>query len=116
MLKNSSFLRRKTLISFSVAMALLTQSQSLLAQVKNQTANQQAENQEIERIVVQARGRKETIIEVPLSEKFFSAAEISDARIKAVDDFIGLTPGITMANSQDAGTNFITIRTFVPSC
>ncbi|WP_339720728.1 TonB-dependent receptor [uncultured Paraglaciecola sp.] len=106
MLNNSSFHKRKTLISLSVTAALLTIPQSLMAQQQSP----QTENAEIERIVVESRGRKETIIEVPLSEKYFSSQEISDARIKAVDDFIGLTPGITIANSQDAGTNFITIR------
>jgi len=61
-------------------------------------------------IFVTARGRKETLIEVPLSETLYTAADIEDARIQTVDDFIGLTPGITIANSQDSGTNFITIR------
>ncbi len=106
MFNNSSFLRRKTLISLAVTASFLAGSHSVMAQEQSN----EAENEDIERIVVQSRGRKETIIEVPLSEKYFSAQEITDARIQAVDDFIGLTPGITIANSQDAGTNFITIR------
>lgn len=48
--------------------------------------------------------------QVPISQKVFTAQEIEDAGIETVDDFIGLTPGITISNSQDSGTNFITIR------
>ncbi|WP_133469839.1 TonB-dependent receptor [Paraglaciecola marina] len=106
MLTKTKFTRLNSLLKMSVAAALLPVS----AHVTAQEASETEQTEEVERIVVEARGRKETIIEVPLSEKYFSAADISDARIKAVDDFIGLTPGITMANSQDAGTNFITIR------
>lgn len=61
-------------------------------------------------IIVTARGREESLIDVPISETVFTAEDIQDANISKVDDFIGLTPGITIANSQDSGTNFITIR------
>lgn len=64
----------------------------------------------IDMIVVTGRGREESILEVPISQTVFGAEAIEDARIDQVDDFIALTPGITIANSQDAGTNFITIR------
>jgi len=61
-------------------------------------------------IIVTARGRDESLIEVPLSETVFTDEAIIDSGIERVDDFIGLTPGITIANSQDSGTNFITVR------
>ncbi len=61
-------------------------------------------------IIVTARGRDELVLDVPLSETVFDAEAISDANIQRVDDFIGLTPGITISNSQDAGTNFISVR------
>jgi len=61
-------------------------------------------------IIVTARGRDELVLDVPLSETVFDAKAISDANIQRVDDFIGLTPGITISNSQDAGTNFISVR------
>ena len=64
----------------------------------------------IQEIVVTARGREESLLHVPLSETVFDSRAIVDARIDQVDDFIALTPGITIANSQDSGTNFITIR------
>lgn len=61
-------------------------------------------------IIVTGRGREEDIQEVPISQTAFTAAAIEDARIDQVDDFFALTPGVTFANAQDAGTNFITIR------
>ncbi len=61
-------------------------------------------------IVVGSRGRQENIIDVPISETVFTSKDIQDANIDTVDDFISLTPGVTIANAQDSGTNFITIR------
>lgn len=61
-------------------------------------------------IIVTARGRDESLLDVPISETVFNAQAIEDANIQRVDDFIALTPGVTFSNSQDAGTNFISIR------
>ena len=61
-------------------------------------------------IIVIGRGREESIQDIPISETVFTAQTIRDARIDQVDDFFALTPGVTFANSQDSGTNFITIR------
>ncbi|MEE9444949.1 MAG: TonB-dependent receptor [Cocleimonas sp.] len=61
-------------------------------------------------VVTGIRGRDENVQQVPISQKVFTAQEIEDAGIETVDDFIGLTPGITISNAQDSGTNFITIR------
>ena len=70
----------------------------------------QDEEQFRDEIIVIGRGREESLTEVPISETVFDAQLIEDARIDRIDDFIGLTPGVTIANSQDSGTNFITIR------
>lgn len=64
----------------------------------------------LEEIFVVARGRQENIQDVPISETVFTSKDIIDARIDQVDDFFALTPGVTFANAQDSGTNFITIR------
>ena len=61
-------------------------------------------------VVTGARGRVENEVEVPIAVTVFTEQEIQDAQIERVDDFIALTPGITIANSQDSGSNFITIR------
>ncbi len=64
----------------------------------------------LEEIFVFARGRLESLQDIPISETVFTSGDIVDARIDTVDDFFALTPGVTFANAQDSGTNFITIR------
>tara|TARA_R100001224_G_scaffold113894_1_gene101845 strand:+ start:3304 stop:5568 length:2265 start_codon:yes stop_codon:yes gene_type:complete len=61
-------------------------------------------------IIVTARGREETLLDVPVSVTTYDSAAIEDANISRPDDFIALTPGLTFSNAQDAGTNFISIR------
>ncbi|XAP79294.1 TonB-dependent receptor [Citromicrobium bathyomarinum] len=61
-------------------------------------------------IIVTARGREETLLDVPVSVTTYDSAAIEDANISRTDDFIALTPGVTFSNAQDAGTNFISIR------
>ncbi|MGY0314503.1 TonB-dependent receptor [Alteromonas macleodii] len=100
-------LTRKSILALSVGVVSLPISSPLYAQ---EEAVKSQQEKSIENITVTARGRVETIVEVPLSERYFSEMEIENARIKGVEDFIGLTPGVTIANAQDSGTNFITIR------
>ncbi|MCT2398808.1 TonB-dependent receptor [Novosphingobium mangrovi (ex Huang et al. 2023)] len=61
-------------------------------------------------IVVIARGRTESLQSAPLSVTAFSSQALEDARIKGVSDFIGITPNISIVQSQSAGNSFITIR------
>ncbi|MDA5194156.1 TonB-dependent receptor [Govanella unica] len=63
-----------------------------------------------EEIVVTARMRNETLQDVPLSETAFTAQNIADARIEGVQDFIALTPNLSIIQSQNVGNAFITIR------
>ena len=98
-------------LRFTMATALgtgvLAVASPALAQDGDQTsATDESENV----IIVTARGRAENLIDVPISETVFDEEAIQDADIQRVDDFIDLTPGVTIANSQDSGTNFITIR------
>ncbi|PCJ43240.1 MAG: hypothetical protein COA81_04140 [Alphaproteobacteria bacterium] len=64
----------------------------------------------LEEIIVTARMRSESLQDVPLSETAFSAQAIEDSRIDTADDFLQLTPNVTLANSQSAGVSFMTIR------
>ena len=65
---------------------------------------------EIEVIQVTSRLRKESILNVPIAITAFSEQEIEDLGIERAGDFIFLTPNMTMVESQNAGTSFITIR------
>lgn len=92
-------------------LAILMGTASFGLGINNASAQQSASNTNvIDEIIVIGRGREENVQEVPLSETVFTAESIQDARIDTVDDFFALTPGVTFANAQDAGTNFITIR------
>lgn len=93
---------KTTLLLSAATMSLLPMT------AHGQTTGEDAFVDEI--VVTAARGRVENAIEVPLSQTIFDAEDIADARIDQVDDFLSLTPGVTFSNSQDAGTNFISIR------
>lgn len=65
---------------------------------------------QLEEIVVTARMRQETFQEAPVSIKAFTATEIIEAGIETPHDFIGLTPNMTIVQTQNPGNSFITIR------
>ena len=64
----------------------------------------------LEEIIITARGRDESLQEVPVTVSAFTAQQIEDAGIERPGDFIALTPNVTMVEAQNAGTSFITIR------
>ncbi len=99
---NKSF---KTLSAVSLFALMATNVQISVAQAEDGDSLAA-----LEEIIVTARMRSENIQDVPLSETVFSAQAIEDSRIDTVDDFLQLTPNVTLANSQSAGTSFMTIR------
>lgn len=64
----------------------------------------------LDEIVVTARRRNESALEVPLAVTAFNAQMIQDAGIQRVEDFVALTPNVTLATSQGIGTSFLSIR------
>lgn len=64
----------------------------------------------LEEIVVTARKRDEALIDVPVAVSAFSAQEIESAGIVRPQDFIALTPNMTMVQTQNQGTSFIVVR------
>lgn len=66
--------------------------------------------QSVEEVVVTARKRAETLEDAPVSVKAFTAAEIESAGITTPQDFIGLTPNVTLVQTQNAGNSFINVR------
>jgi len=69
-----------------------------------------ASSDALEEIVVTARKRDESLHDVPVAVNAFSAAEIQSAGIERPQDFIALTPNVTMVQTQNQGTSFITVR------
>jgi len=64
----------------------------------------------VEEIVVLARKRAEGLHESPVSVRAFTETEIESAGIETPHDFIGLTPNVTLVQTQNAGNSFINIR------
>lgn len=64
----------------------------------------------IEEIIVTARLRSESLLEVPVSVNAFSRQDIEDAAIRRPNDYLSLVPNVTLVEAQNAGTTFLTIR------
>lgn len=64
----------------------------------------------IEEITVSAQKREENLQEVPISISAFSDDEIEEAGIETPEDFIGMSPNITIGNSFTVGNSFVTVR------
>jgi iron complex outermembrane receptor protein len=63
-----------------------------------------------EEVIVTARQRAELISDVPASIKAFSAQDIERAGIERAEDFIILTPGVSMVNTAEVGDTQVSIR------
>ncbi|MFZ2508770.1 MAG: TonB-dependent receptor [Steroidobacteraceae bacterium] len=65
---------------------------------------------ELEEVIVVARKRNEAILDVPVVISAYGAEEIESAGILRPQDFIALTPNMTMVQTQNQGTSFIVVR------
>jgi iron complex outermembrane receptor protein len=64
----------------------------------------------LEEIVVTARRRAESFQDVPVTITAFTEEDIRSAGIERPQDFIALTPNVTLVETQNQGTSFITVR------
>lgn len=64
----------------------------------------------LEEIVVTARRRDESFQDVPVTITAFNADDIESAGIERPQDFVALTPNVTLVETQNQGTSFLTIR------
>ncbi|GAA6152840.1 TonB-dependent receptor [Pseudoteredinibacter isoporae] len=64
----------------------------------------------LEEIVVTAEQREESLQEVPVSVTAFGENDIASAGIESSQDFINLTPNVTLDDSFTVGNTFVTIR------
>jgi len=64
----------------------------------------------LEEVVVSARKRNETLEDAPVSVRAFTEAEIESAGITSPQDFINLTPNVTLVQAQNTGVAFLNIR------
>src|SRR5262245_25188076 len=94
---------RKHSLIVVLATVIALPSLEALAQEKGSTAT-------LEEIVVTARKRDEQLHDVPVAVNAFTAADIASAGIERPQDYIGLTPNVTLVQTQNQGTSFITVR------
>lgn len=64
----------------------------------------------LEEVIVTAEQRSESLQEVPVSVTAFTSTEIQSAGIENSQDFVNLTPNVTLDDSFTVGNTFITIR------
>jgi iron complex outermembrane receptor protein len=69
-----------------------------------------AETGELEEIVVTARKRDETLLNVPVTVDAFTQQAIASAGIESPRDFVAMVPNMTLVEVQNVGNAFITIR------
>ena len=65
---------------------------------------------DLEEIIVTARRREESAQDVPVTMTTFGEDDIRSAGIERPQDFVALTPGVTLVETQNQGTSFLTIR------
>jgi len=94
----------KTTLTYPIQRALTLSA--LAAAMAMPVAAQQAD----EEVIVTARQRAESITDVPASITAFSAQDIERAGIERAEDFIALTPGVTMVNTAEVGDTQVSIR------
>jgi iron complex outermembrane receptor protein len=69
-----------------------------------------AQSPQLEEIVVTARKRDEALLDVPVVVSAYNAQEVQSAGILRPQDFIALTPNMTMVQTQNQGTSFVVVR------
>lgn len=89
------------------AASLLALSTSLIS---TPTYAQSSENSVQDEIIVTARRKSENILDVPGSITALTRATLRKAGVERAEDFIGLTPGVTLVNSAEAGDTQVNIR------
>ena len=57
----------------------------------------------LEEVVVTARKRSETLFESPISVRAFTESEIRATGIQTPQDFVDLTPNVTLVQTQSTG-------------
>ena len=75
-----------------------------------QPAQAQGTGTSLEEVIVSARRREESVLNVPVAINVFTAADIEAAGIERPQDFIDLTPNMSLVQTQNQGTSFVTVR------
>lgn len=71
---------------------------------------QQAEDTQVEQVVVSSQKRLERLQDVPASVKAFSSKQIEAIGITSTQDFVNLTPNMSFDQSFTYGNSFVVLR------
>ncbi|MFC4349532.1 TonB-dependent receptor [Kordiimonas lipolytica] len=93
-----------------IACLLASSAMPAFAQDGQEAAGASSDTMVFEEIVVTSRKRAESLQDVPVAVSAFSATQIEEAGIERPADFINMTPNISVAESQNPGISFITVR------
>ncbi|MFK8021820.1 MAG: TonB-dependent receptor [Pseudomonadales bacterium] len=102
----SSILRPFGLTAFTVAAGSFITPAALLAQESAATSGQFM----LEEVTVTARRRSESLLDVPGSVTALTESVLRSAGVSRAEDFIALTPGVTMVNAAEVGDSQVNIR------
>ncbi|MDJ0979662.1 MAG: TonB-dependent receptor [Erythrobacter sp.] len=98
----------KSIFVSSVALGALASAQPAAAQTNGEAATEEGEDNTI---IVTARRQSETLAEVPAAITVFTQDTLRAAGIERADDFVQLTPGVTIVTgTAEAGDTQINIR------
>ncbi len=100
---------RRLVPLLNAALGAVTLLTPLWAQAQSQTQTQASEAT-LDEVVVTARKREETLLDVPVTENAFTEQMIHSAGIESRRDFVALVPNMTLVEVQNVGNSFITIR------
>ncbi len=100
---------RRLVPLLNAALGAVTLLTPLWAQAQSQTQTQASEAT-LDEVVVTARKREETLLDVPVTENAFTEQMIHSAGIESPRDFVALVPNMTLVEVQNVGNSFITIR------
>lgn len=99
----------RSLLLASAAISLVS-SAGLVAAAQDATPPVEDEVSIQNTIVVTARRKSESLQDVPGTVSVLSQATLENAGVARADDFIALTPGVSLVNSAEAGDTQVNIR------
>ena len=85
-------------------------STSALLMSSSWSAPSLAQQVAIEEIIVTARQRAESLQDVPASITAFTSEQLERAGVQRAEDFINLTPGVTIVDTAEVGDTQVNIR------
>jgi iron complex outermembrane receptor protein len=89
---------------------MFTRQRMMVAVVAAVAAAEVGAQATLEEVVVTARMRSESLAESPVSVKAFTESDIRSSGIQTPQDFVDLTPNVTLVQTQSTGNSFLNIR------